>query len=403
MIPFREFAQAWGKGLVVLWLAVAVFERPAMAATVVAWGESYRPPGNLPAMTTNVPADLFEAVDVAGGPDVGFALKANGSLVTWGNPLVAALSDVPPDLMDVIALGAGTRHALALRRNGTVIGWGEDRYGKTDPPPFLDRVTAIAVGEAHSLALRRNGTVVAWGDYSWGQPTAVPELNDAVAIAAAAYYSLALRRDGTVIAWGGTFNPTNISEAVKVPQHLSNVVAIAASYYEAFALRDDGTVIHWGTGLQAGVIAGLAQIVAIAGLVPSGMLGLKEDGTLVQAPVQPSSPIPPGLSNVVAIGGIGVPSVALIRGPDEPFVTEHPQSQTVTADSPVSFRVAAVAGQPLRYQWQFNGVELRGATNDTLNIRKAWPAQTGHYRVRVTAAGLTVTSRAALLKLAPGL
>jgi hypothetical protein len=130
--------------------------------------------------------------------------------------------------------------------------------------------------------------------------------------------------------------------------------------------------------------------------------GLKEDGTLVQSPVQSSSPIPPGLSNVVAIGGIGVPSVALIRGPDEPFIAQHPESRTVTAGSTVGFHVAGVAGQPLRYQWQFNGVELRGATNDALNIKAAWPAQAGHYRVRVTAAGLTVTSRAALLKVAPG-
>jgi len=188
---------------------------------------------------------------------------------------------------------------------------------------------------------------------------------------------------------------------VKVPQGLSNVVAIAASYYEAFALRDDGTVIHWGTGVQSGPIPGVSRIVEITGLAPSGMLGLKEDGTLVQAPVQTSSPIPPGLSNVVAIGGIGAPSVALIRGPDEPFIIQQPQSRTVSAGSAVNFRVAAVAGQPLQYQWQFNGVDLRGATNVTLNIQAAWPAQAGHYRVRVTAAGLIVTSRAALLKVAP--
>jgi hypothetical protein len=94
--------------------------------------------------------------------------------------------------------------------------------------------------------------------------------------------------------------------------------------------------------------------------------------------------------------------VALIRGPDEPFVTQQPQSRIVSAGSAVSFHVAAVAGQPLRYQWQFNGVDLRGASNDTLNIKAAWAAQAGHYRVRVSAARLTVTSRAALLRLAPG-
>jgi hypothetical protein len=391
-----------GQMLFVPWLAGTLLAPPVAASTVRAWGESVRPPGVPPSLTTNVPAHLLDAVGVAGGPDIGYAIRSNGSVITWGNPLVSALSRVPLDLADAIDLGPGSRHTLALRRNGTVMGWGEDRYGKTDAPPLLDRVMAIAVGENHSLALRRNGTVVAWGDYSWGQPTAIPVgLNDAVAIAAAANYSLALRRNGRVVAWGGQFNATNVSDTVKVPQDLSNVVAIAASYFEAFALRDDGTVVHWGTGVQAGPIPGLTRIAAISGLAPAGLLALREEGTLVQSPPQPSSPIPSGLSNVVAIGGRGTPSVALIRAADEPFILQHPQSRSVQAGSPVSFRVAAVAGQALSYQWQFNGGDLRGATQEVLALKAAWPAQAGHYRARVTAAGLMIPSRAALLGITP--
>ena len=187
---------------------------------------------------------------------------------------------------------------------------------------------------------------------------------------------------------------------MKVPQGLSNVVSIVASFYEAFALRDDGTVVNWGTGVTPGQIPGITNLVAIAvaGNASSDLLGLAENGALVRWPAGSPSPMPAGLSNVVAIGGIGVPSVALIRGPDEPRLTRHPESRTVTAGIPVSFRVEATAVQPLRYQWQFNGVELRGATKDTLNIKAAWPAQAGHYRAVVSAAGLSIISRAALLK-----
>jgi hypothetical protein len=125
---------------------------------------------------------------------------------------------------------------------------------------------------------------------------------------------------------------------------------------------------------------------------------LKEDGTILKT--QPLlSPIPPGISNVVAIGGVGTPSIAMIRGPDEPYITQHPQTQTVVAGAPASFHVSATAGQPLTYQWQFNGINLRGATQDTLQIKAAWPAQAGHYRALVTAAGLTITTRPALLKI----
>jgi hypothetical protein len=350
-------------------------------------------------MTTNVPAGLVDAFSVAGGPDVAFAIRTNGSVVTWGVPLLTTLTNVPADLKDAIAIAAGTRHALGVRANGKVLGWGEDQYGKTDAPALLDRVMGVAVSLYSSAGLRRNGAVVAWGDYTFGNSTALPPgLNDAVGIAAASTYGLALRRDGTVVAWGGRINQTNLSDVVKVPDGLSNVVAIAASYYEAFALRDDGTVVHWGTGITPGPIPGLTQVWAMAPFYTSGMLALREDGTLVQVPHQPT-PIPPGISNVVAIGGVGSPSLALSRGPDEPFITQHPQTQNVAPGATATFHVTAVAGQPLTYQWQLNGVNLHGATDATLAIPVAWPAQAGHYRVVVTAAGLPVTSRAALLKI----
>ena len=381
-------------------MAAALLSPPALASTLVAWGETSRPSGSPPSMTTNVPAGLVDAVAVAGGPDIGYAIRRNGSVVTWGNPLTTSLSAVPPSLTDAIAIGAGTRHTLALRANGKVIGWGDDQYGKTDAPALLDRVMGLAVGDNHSVGLRRNGAVLAWGNYSFGQALSVPVgLNDAVAIAAARNFGIALRRNGTVVAWGGTYNLTNVMGPVIVPPDLSNVVAIAASTFAAFALRDDGTVVQWGSG-QPGPIAGFTQICGIAVSVSSGVLALREDGTLVKT--QPLlSPIPPGISNVVAIGGVGTPSVVLIRGPDEPFITQHPQSQSVAAGAPASFHVGAGAGQPLTYQWQFNGINLRGATQDTLQIKAAWPAQAGHYRVLVSAAGLTISSRAVLLKIAP--
>jgi len=383
-----------------LCLTIAFLRPTALASTVIAWGETSRPPGSPPSMTTNVPAGLIDAIGVAGGPDVGYAIRSNGSVVTWGNPLTTSLSALPPNLTDATAIGAGTRHALALRANGTVIGWGENQYGKTDAPALLDRVLALAVGDNHSVALRRNGTVIAWGDNTFGLATAVPPgLNDAVAIAAARNYGLALRRDGTVVAWGGRILQTNLTGPVIIPQDLSNVVAIAASTFQGFALRDDGSVVQWGSG-QPGPITNLTQICAISPLSPAGLLALKEDGTLVSVK-SPPFPIPAGISNAVAIGGVGTPSIALIRNSNEPFITQHPQSQSVAAGAPASFHVTATAGQPPTYQWQFNGINLRGATRDTLQIKAACPAQAGHYRALVTAAGLTVATRPALLKITP--
>jgi hypothetical protein len=395
-INFRPLANE--RPLPFFLLAAALLSPTAFASTLVAWGETSRPPGSPPSMTTNIPPGLVDAIAVAGGLDVGYAIKSNGTIVTWGNPLTPSLTAVPAGLTDAISIVSGTQHTLAVRRNGTVVGWGDAAYSKTAAPALLDRVMTVAAGDYHSVGLRRNGTVVAWGDYTYGHATAVPAgLNDAVAIVAAHNYGLALRRNGTVVAWGGTYSPTNVSAVVVVPQDLSNVVAIAGSVFAGFALRDDGTVYQWGTA-PIGPVAGLTKICAISVSVSSGVLALKEDGTLVKT--QPLlSPIPTGISNVVAIGGVGTPSVVLIRSPDEPSITQHPQTQTVTAGAPASFHVGAVAGQPVTYQWQFNGINLRGATQDTLQINSAWPAQAGHYRALVTAAGLTITSRPALLKI----
>jgi hypothetical protein len=65
----------------------------------------------------------------------------------------------------------------------------------------------------------------------------------------------------------------------------------------------------------------------------------------------------------------------------------------------VTFSVSAAAGQQLGYHRQFNNMDLRGATNSVLAIKTVWPAQAGLCRAVVTAAGLPVKSRAALLLL----
>lgn len=51
-----------------------------------------------------------------------------------------------------------------------------------------------------------------------------------------------------------------------------------------------------------------------------------------------------------------------------PSITQHPASQTVAAGQPVTFNVAASGVQPLRYQWQRNGVNITGATSSSFTI-----------------------------------
>jgi hypothetical protein len=91
-------------------------------------------------------------------------------------------------LNGIIAIAAGDYHSLALKADGTVVAWGNNGFGQSTVPSGLSGVIAIAGGRGHSLALRSDGTVVAWGADGY-----VPSgLSGVIAIAAGGDLSLAL-------------------------------------------------------------------------------------------------------------------------------------------------------------------------------------------------------------------
>ena len=89
------------------------------------------------------------------------------------------------NLSGVTAVAAGGVHAVALKADGTVVAWGDNFVGElgdnlgcgiycSTPVQVLDvggignlsGVVAVVAGDSHSVALKANGTVAAWGwDY----------------------------------------------------------------------------------------------------------------------------------------------------------------------------------------------------------------------------------------------
>ncbi|MEI7729776.1 MAG: immunoglobulin domain-containing protein, partial [Verrucomicrobiota bacterium] len=80
-----------------------------------------------------------------------------------------------------------------------------------------------------------------------------------------------------------------------------------------------------------------------------------------------------------------------------PFITTHPQSQTVNTGGSATFAVGVTGAQPLFYQWRFNGSPLSGATNAPLTLANVQGAQAGNYTVVVTNASGSTTSLVATL------
>src|SRR5579859_2078789 len=121
----------------------------SQAQNVVGWGNNSRGQITIPAEATNV-------VAVAAGWYHSLALRADGTVITWG-----IATNVPANVTNAIAIGAGANHSLALLSDGTVSVWGDNSYGQANVPTWLTNVIAVASGYYHNLALRSDGTVAA--------------------------------------------------------------------------------------------------------------------------------------------------------------------------------------------------------------------------------------------------
>ncbi|MFD0277000.1 hypothetical protein ACFVHB_24265 [Kitasatospora sp. NPDC127111] len=254
---------------------------------------------------------LQDVVSISSGGFHTLALRSDGTVLAWGENGVGQLGDgttstrttpVPvcapgatapcsSFLTDVVAVSAGAAHSLALRADGTVLSWGYNSYGQlgngttTDSPvpveADLGTAVAIAAGGYHSLAVTTSGVVLSWGYNSNGQlgtgsnnnasvpqPVCTPVLCDnyvqnAAAVAAGSFHSLVLNQDGTVLSFGangygqlgdGTTTDRNIPVQVcdvgGCGTPLSGITALDAGYAHSLALRSGGFVRAWGLNSQ---------------------------------------------------------------------------------------------------------------------------------------------------------
>jgi pectate lyase/pectin methylesterase-like acyl-CoA thioesterase len=90
-------------------------------------------------------------------------------------------------------------------------------------------------------------------------------------------------------------------------------------------------------------------------------------------------------------------AVAFAARPLPPTIAAQPISQTAATGSNVTFTVAANSALPLTYQWKKNGVEIGGATTDTLALSNIQLSDAGIYTVTVSNSAGSVESAPATL------
>ncbi len=319
---------------------------------VVAWGAGSfvaSPPDLNDYGQSIVPANLTNAVLVAGGWRHSVALKAGGTLQGWGYDYFGQI-DFPTG-SNYAAIACGDLFSLALNSDGTVTAVGDGFYGQTAVPANASNVVAVSCGFYHCLVLKTDGTVVAWGgqgDIDYGQGV-VPTNGESnvVAVAAGGYHNLVLKSDGSLFAWGD-----NRDGETNIPAGLSNVVAIAAGGFHNLALGANGTVAAWGLDNfgQTDVPTDLSNVVAIA----AGSfhnLALKSNGTVVAwgENTEGVTNVPANLTNVVQIAAGDFHSLALVR-------TNPPMRRTVVVQPNFEtngFRVTVPTQNGRVYQLQY--------------------------------------------------
>jgi alpha-tubulin suppressor-like RCC1 family protein len=175
-------------------------------------------------MSATVAADYRVTGAVAAGSSTTFAVKADGTVWSWGRNDFGAIGDpaVPyqgvrgtpgpvPGLTDIVAIAAGAFHGLALKADGTVWGWGRNSAGEVGDGTTTDRygvvqvvnlanVVTIAAGGDLSIAIKRDGTLWAWGysNVSYGVvPVEIAALRGTTAACIGGYnFALAVQTNG---------------------------------------------------------------------------------------------------------------------------------------------------------------------------------------------------------------
>lgn len=202
-------------------------------------------------------------VEVLGGAEHSAALTADGTVYVWGRNSYGNLGIGTPDtlrhpvpmpvpgLTDVVDIASGRDHILALKADGTVVSWGLGSSGQlgygdnTDPKgedraapvtvvrdaqgsPLGDMLAVFANGNS-SYGLRRDGQYLGWGQNFSGQlavgqttseewvpvraavytpgdkPVYLDEIVQLGAIGTGATHTIARARTGEIYAWGWNF------------------------------------------------------------------------------------------------------------------------------------------------------------------------------------------------------
>jgi len=392
---------------------------------------------------TNIPPAASNAVSVAAGASHSLALRADGRVVAWGDNSYGQ-TDVPASATNVIAIAAGWQQNAALRANGTVVAWGSVFGGSISPPTTATNVVDIACGGNHILALRGDGSVVGWGMTAFGVTTIPKTATNIVAVAGGGYDSLALVGSGAPLVLPGpssltvdsgltaylrlrvagalplsyqwSCNGTNLPGATNSVLTLTNVQpSQAGSYYTLTVSNQFGIVTNAPIALKELPLEALIQPAtrsAVVGATLTFTANVSGQGPFRYQWQHEGNDLPDATNQVLTLTNVqvansGVYAVGVTNGfggvsasaalQVTPTIITNPlRSQSTFPGGTANFGLGLQAIIPVQFQWQFNGMDIDGATSNSLTLSDVRYEQGGVYTLIFADDFETVTNSAQL-------
>ncbi|HCZ17692.1 MAG TPA: hypothetical protein PL117_13340 [Accumulibacter sp.] len=246
-----------------------------VGGTAYGWSGSDRPT-----------AMIADAVQVGVGKDAYYALRKDGTLLTWsGSPANAALL-----MRDVVSFAAGNAGWLAINRGGSL--W--QGAGREPPRKVAEKVIAAAVGDGTDYYIKVGGDLyvrgaATRGQYGDGRLAATGDFvrtaSQAVVVRAHTGHALYLDKNGQVFGTGGNVHGPLSAHGLGDKANawgtiISGVKGIATGEAHSAAILDDGSLWVWGRGFAVQptrVAEGIVTVAAGSGTT----IALSADGKLL--------------------------------------------------------------------------------------------------------------------------
>ncbi|WP_445732054.1 RCC1 domain-containing protein [Mariniflexile sp.] len=185
------------------------------------------------------------------------------------------------------SVATGSYHSLAIKADGTLWTWGLGTG--VSVPKQIGTATnwqTVAAGYGDSFALKTDGTLWAWGDNDYGQlglgvnggfyfnPVQVGTDNNWQSIATGAYFVLALKNNGSLWSWGiddyGQLGDGGSNTNRSTPMQIGTDTDwrnVYAGYDHAHAIKTNGTLWGWGQNFYGNL--GNGNFGAVSGTNPA--------------------------------------------------------------------------------------------------------------------------------------